>query len=239
MVVMKMQEAQLQQEESEQRVTRRGVSTRGASKRVTDTARACSEQPLLCTDSMALPSHALPHEEVASSAQAQGDKPMCRATAVDAAASASRVQRWEGNSLVGRVANAAHNSMMQPAAQSGFAHTANMADDSTLRQGAGVQLGQVGGVKLSRKRSAEGHDVQPAAKRWQLDGSLTGGVNKMNNLWGIASAARGGGVGVNSMVATQAELGAAEGGMTMHFDSVLNSAATGQQYMRKDKWAHA
>ena len=225
--------ADLQHEESQQKVVRMGVSTR-ASKR--DAAsKVSSEQPLPSTHSRALPSQ--PREEVTSSAPAQDDKPVFRTAAVDAAGSISRMQRWEGDSLVGSVTNAAHYSMMQPATQRGFAHTASMADDSTLRQGAGVQPGQVGGVKLSRKRLAEEIDVQPAAKRWQVDGSLTG-VGKTNNLWGIASAARGLGVGSNGMAVAQAELGAAEGGMALHFNSVLNRAAVGQQYMRKDEWGH-
>ena len=245
-VVMHLQaglEAQMQQEEEEeQRVIKRGSSTRGASKRVNDPARASSEQPLLCAHFMALPSQPLPHEEVTTSAHAQDEKLMFRTTAVGtaatAAASASRMQRWEGDSLVGRVSNAAHNSMMQPAAHFGLAHTGNMADVPLLRQGVGVQLGQVSGIKLSRKRSAEENDVQPAAKRWQLNGSLTSGASKKNNLWGRASAARGLGGGSDGMEAAQAELGVAEGGMAWHFNSVLNHAAMGQQYLRKDEWGN-
>ena len=236
-VVMNLQaglEAQLQQEEEQQRALRGGVSTRGASKRA---ATASSEQPLLCTRFMALPSQPLPHEEVTTSEPAQDEKPMFRTTAAAtaapgaAAASASRMQQWEGDSLVGRVTNAAHNSMLQPAAHFRLAHTGNMADDSTLRQGAGVQLGQVGGARLSRKRLAEENDVQPAAKRWQLDGSLTSGASKKNNLWGIASAARAFGGGIDGMEAAQAELGVAEGQMAWSFNSVLSRAAVGQQYI--------
>ena len=236
---LQQEEAQLLQEEGEQRAIRTGVSTRGASKRVTDPARAVCEEPLLRTHSKALPSQPLTHEEVTGSALAQDDKlqAVFGSAASGAAATASRMQRWEGKSLMGSMTNAVHDSMMQPAAQLGLTHTANMADDSTLHQGVGVQLGQVGGVKLSRKRSAQENDVQPAAKRWQLDGSLTGGVGK-NNLWGIANAARGLGVGRDSMVAAQAELGVAEGGVAWHHKSVLNSAAMGQQYTRKDEWGY-
>ena len=236
-VVMNLQtgrKADLQHEVTQQKVVRRGVSTR-ASKRDAE-SKASSEQPLPSTHSRALPSQ--PREEVTSSAPAQDDKPVLETTAVDAAGSISRMQRWEDDSLGGSMTNAAHYSVMQPATQHGFAHTASMADDSTLRQGAGVQPGQVGGVKLSRKRLAGEIDVQPAAKRWQVDVSLTGGVGKTNNLWGIASAARGLGVGSNGMAVAQAELGAAEGGMALQFNSVLNRAAVGQQYMRKDEWGH-
>ena len=236
-VVMNLQtgrKAELQHEETQQKVVRRGVSTR-ASMRDAESKASSEQQPLPSTHSRALPSQ--PREEVTGSAPAQDNKPAFRTAAVDAAGSTSRMQRWEGDSLVGSVTNAAHDSMMQPATQHGFAHTASMADDSTLRQGAGVQPGQVGGVKLSRKRLAEEIDVQPTAKRWQVDGSLTG-VGKTNNLWGIASAARGLGVGSNGMAVAQAELGTAEGAMALHFNSVLNRAAVGQQYMRKDEWGH-
>ena len=235
-------ETQLQQEEEEQRVIKRGVTTRAASKRVTDPARASSEQPLLRTHSMALPSQPLPHEDVTTSAQAQDKRPIFWTTAVGtaataaAAASASSMQRWEGDNLVGTVTNAAH--VMQPAAHFGPAHTGNMADDSTLRQGAAVQLGQVGGARLSRKRLAEENDVQPAAKRWQLDGSLTSGVSKKNDMWGIATAARRPGGGSVDMEAAHVELGVAEAGMAWHFNSVLDGAAMGQHYLRKDEWGH-
>ena len=221
-----------QEEEGEQRLIRSGVSTRRASRHVTDPARAVSEEPLLRTHSRALPSQPLSQEEVTDSALARDDKLQ--------AVTASRMQRWEGDSVVGSVTDAACDNMVQPSAQFGLAHTADMADHSTLRQGAGVQLGKIGGVKRPRKRSAEENDVQPAVKRRQLDGSLTGGVsnNLKNNLWGIASAARGLGLGRNGMEAAQAELGVAEAGVALHTKSLLNSAAMGQEYMMVDDWGY-
>lgn len=226
------------EQEGGQRVSRRQVVTRRASRLSNDSARATSEQPMSHMDSAALASQPLPLGEATASAQAQADQPMLSTTAVDEAATAAAVapasgmQHWEGgNSLLPRMANAAQSSMLQSVASSG---AASMEEDSVVGQEAGVQLGQVGGAKLSRKRAAVEDYVQPAAKRRQLDGSLTGGQSKNESLWTAASAEVLGG-GKNSMEATQGEVGVAKGVMASHFITALNTAAMSQQYCRKDE----
>ena len=226
-------EGQLQQQGVQQRASsrRREAGARGTLRGSNDPLRATSEQQLL----------PLPHEEATTSPHAQADQPILRTTAVDAAATAaaavpiSSTQQWEGNSLVGRVLNTAQNSMVQPLAQSGLWHTANMAGD-VLYVGQGVQLSRVGGAKLSRKRSAEKDDMQPAPKRWQVDASVDGDAKKRNTLLETANAARDSRGGRSSMEATQ--IGVLQGGMALHTESALNSAAIGQQYMRMDDWAY-
>ena len=218
-----------------QRVTRRRVTTRRASRLTNDSARPISEQPLPHMDSTAVPSQPLPRGEATASAQTQADQPILRTTAVDEAATAaavapaSRVQLWEDDNVL---ASAAQGSMLQSLVRS---DTASMEEDSIVGQEAGVQLGQVGGAKVSRKRAAVEDYVQPAAKRWQLYGSLTGGQSKAESLWTTASATaarvlRG---GSNSMETAQGEVGIAEGVMPLPFDSVLNIAAMSQQYCRQ------
>ena len=222
-----------------QRVTRRRVTTRRASRLSNDSAT--SEQPLPSMDMdfkahpTGLSSQPLPLGEATASAQA--GQPILRTTAVDGAATAaavgpaSRVQQWEDESLMARMANAAESSMLQSlAARSG---TASMGEDSIVGQEAGVQLGHVGSPKLSRKRSAVEDCVQPAAKRQQLDGSSTGGQSKKDIEWETASAAaaRVLGGGRNSMETAQGEDGVPEGIMPSPFDSVLNT-------LRKDDWEH-
>ena len=234
-----------------QRVTRRRVTTRRASRLSNDSAT--SEQPLPSMDMdfkahpTGLSSQPLPLGEATASAQA--GQPILRTTAVDGAATAaavgpaSRVQQWEDESLMARMANAAESSMLQSLARSG---TASMEEDPIVGQEAGVQLGQVGGAKLSRKRAAVEDYVQPAAKRRQLYGSVTGGgLSKQNGGWETASAAaaRVLGGGRNSMEAAQgevgvAEVGVAEGIMASHYNSVLNTEAKGQLNVRKEYWEH-
>lgn len=233
-------EGQLQQQgvqQGSQQVGQQRASRRrrraGAEGALDDPLRAMSEQPSL----------PLPHEETTTSAHDQADKPMVRTTAVSAAAAAaaaapiSRVQQWEGSSLVGTVPSAAENSMTQRWAQSGLAHASNMTDDdSTLGQG--VQLSRLGSAKVSRKRLADKSDMEPVSKWGQTDASVGGSASKRNTLWKVASAARVSRGGRNGMEAAQAEIGVADQGMALHTKSVLNSAAMSQQYMRMDDWGH-
>lgn len=225
-----------------QRVTRRRVTMRRGDRHSNDSARATSEQPSPHMDSTthptALSRQPLALGEVTVSAQAQADQPMLCTTAVDAATTAAAVspasgmQQLEGGEIL--MASAAQNSMLQSLARFG---TASMEEDAIVGQEAGVQLGQVGGAKLSRKRSAVEDYVQPAAKQRQLDGSLTSGQSKKESVWGMASAAAAKvwGGGRNSMEVAQGEVGVAEGVMASHFNTVLNTAAMSQQYCRKDE----
>ena len=220
-------EGQLLQQGGQQRAssTRRGAGARGGLKGCNHLLRATSEQPL-------------PQEEATSSADAQVDQPILRTTAVNASATAaaagpiSSMQQSNGNMLGGAVLNTAQNSMMQLWAESGLTHTANMMDDDSAL-GQDVQLSRAGGAKLSRKRSAETDDMQPAPKRWQVDASVDGGASNKNALWETGSAARVSWGGRSSLEATKI----VNGGMALHTKSVL-SAANGQQYMRIDDWGH-
>ena len=227
-----------------QRVTRRRVTTRRASRLTNDSARPISEQPLPHMDYTAVPSQPLPRGEATASAQAQADQPILRTTAIDEAATAaavapaSRVQLWEDDSLLARMASAAQGSMLQSLVRS---DTASMEEDSIVGQEAGVQLGQVGGAKLCRKRSVVEDCVQPAAKRRrQLPAAVEGSLTMRNTLSGMASAAAADMLvgGRKSMEAAQGEDGVAEGVMPSPFDLVLNTVAKGQQNMRKYDWEH-
>ena len=220
------------------------VELEGTSKRVSAlrVPRRRSNDPVTVTteEPRGLPSLSLPHEQASGSAQAQAEKPTFRTTAVDRAATAaaaaptSSLQQWEGNNLVARVPAAARNSMMQAWAQSGLA--CKMGDDTAQGSEAGMQLGRVGGSKLSRKRSAEVTEAQPAAKRWQSKGSVAGGDSKRKSLWEIASAAKGlqGGSGGMEAAQGKVEIGVAEGNMALNHKRTSMKASFSSAVMEMD-----
>ncbi len=126
------------------------------------------------------------------------------ATAVDTAATAAALahptistmqQRQGSKNLVGR-APVDGLMLLWAAAQ--------------CRGGAGVQGGQGGGAKLSRKRSAEASGVQPAGKRWRVEAipsTVAGSLGQHDSMWEAANAAGNGGGSCSS----DAGQGSAEG----------------------------
>ena len=120
-----------------------------------------------------------------------------------------------------------------------------MMGESSGDQATAVQQGAFSGFKLSRKRSAEDHSEEPAAKRWQIEsfpGAMAGSVSKKNGVWDAASAARTSEGGSSSTETGQEGDDAAEGltGLPNKHNNLrvkvaLSNAAMSQQPEKMDE----
>ncbi|KAL3130522.1 hypothetical protein ABBQ38_008337 [Trebouxia sp. C0009 RCD-2024] len=179
-------------------------------------------------------------QEVASASSQAESVDTALTAAAGSTPSTSEVQRWHGNNSM--VATVAENSGVQFLEKQGCADTS--AGDSVCSGEAGVQGGQGGGAKMSRKRVAEASTAQPAGKRWKIEsfpGSLPISEVQQNSPCKTAYVA---GVEGGSGSSEQGQGGSdvADGVMASLTEpiglSFKSSAAMSQQYERKEEPGH-